>query len=83
MGEIVVHTCTVPNSVKQVYAVAHTSIANSQVVSDYMAKGNAATLGRMKSMLRKMRDNSNSKFCTPLSTQADSDKSRVLAKASI
>lgn len=59
------------------------TLANSQSLSAVMAKGNNANLGRMKSMLKKMRDNSNSKFCTPLSTQADSDKSRVLAKASI
>ena len=59
------------------------TLANTQSLSAVMAKGNAANLGRMKAMLKVMRDNTNHPFCTPISKQADSDKSMSILRGGI
>ena len=45
------------------------------IVSAQMQKGNAANLGRMKAMLKKMRDNTNNRFNSPI------PKSKAAARA--
>ena len=60
------------------------TLANSQSLSAVMAKGNNANLGRMKSMLKKMRDNTNSRFNVPIPTRTPEGTSAMArAKASI
>ena len=61
-----------------------TTLANSQSIGDQMAKGNNANLGRMKAMLKQMRDNSNSRFNVPIPTRTPEGTSAMArAKASI
>ena len=60
------------------------TLANSQSLSSVMQKGNNANLGRMKAMLKKMRDNSNSRFNVPIPTRTPEGTSAMArAKASI
>ena len=60
------------------------TLANSQSLSAVMAKGNAANLGRMKAMLKKMRDNSSSRFNVPIPPrEGEGTSAMARAKASI
>ena len=60
------------------------TLANSQSIGDQMAKGNNANLGRIKAMLKKMRDNSNNRFNVPIPTRTlPGTSAAARAKASI
>ena len=60
------------------------TLANSQSIGDQMAKGNNANLGRMKAMLKKMRDNSNSRFNVPIPPrEGEGTSAMARAKAAI
>ena len=59
------------------------TLANSQSLSSVMQKGNAAQIGRMKAMLKQMRDNTNHPFCPPISKQSDADKSGAILRGGI